>query len=111
DTEDCDDGLNLGGYGRCQPGCVHGPSCGDGQLDEGYELCDEGENNGNAYDGCTEQCQPGPRCGDGTRNGPEECDNGANVDFYQLASNACTADCTLPPYCGDGVRDPAFEMC
>ena len=109
--EDCDDGLNVGGYGRCQPGCVAGPSCGDGHVDEGHELCDEGANNGNAYGGCASDCQPGPHCGDGTVNGDEACDNGANVDFYQLASHACSPDCTLPPFCGDGVRDPAFEMC
>src|SRR5690606_6690233 len=30
--EECDDGVNDGGYGECAPGCVLGPFCGDGVV-------------------------------------------------------------------------------
>lgn len=39
--EECDDGVNDGGYGECAPGCVLGPHCGDGIVQEG-EDCDDG---------------------------------------------------------------------
>jgi fibro-slime domain-containing protein len=41
--EECDDGVNDGGYNECDPGCKLGPFCGDGaqQLDFG-EQCDIG---------------------------------------------------------------------
>ena len=41
--EECDDGLNGGGYGKCSPGCVLGPFCGDGVLQPEFgEDCDIG---------------------------------------------------------------------
>jgi len=41
--EECDDGLDTGGYGKCSPGCVLGPFCGDGiQEQEFGEDCDVG---------------------------------------------------------------------
>jgi fibro-slime domain-containing protein len=43
--EECDDGQNLGGYGKCGPGCTLGTFCGDGTQQEG-EDCDDGGNNG-----------------------------------------------------------------
>lgn len=39
--EECDDGMNLGGYGKCAPGCVIGEYCGDGIV-SGPEQCDTG---------------------------------------------------------------------
>ncbi len=41
-------------------------------------------------------------CGDGKKEGPEECDNGANNS--DVGPNACRTDCRLPR-CGDGVID------
>jgi fibro-slime domain-containing protein len=39
--EQCDDGVNDGGYGECAPGCVLGEYCGDGIVQE-QEDCDDG---------------------------------------------------------------------
>ncbi len=39
--EECDDGVNDGGYGECAPGCVLGAYCGDGVVSDG-ENCDPG---------------------------------------------------------------------
>jgi fibro-slime domain-containing protein len=39
--EECDDGINDGGYGECDPGCRLGASCGDGVVQDG-EDCDDG---------------------------------------------------------------------
>lgn len=38
--EECDDGVNDGGYNECQEGCVLGGYCGDGVVQEG-EACDD----------------------------------------------------------------------
>jgi fibro-slime domain-containing protein len=52
--EECDDGVNDGGYGECAPGCVLDAYCGDGILQEG-ESCDDG----NFYndDDCPSSCR------------------------------------------------------
>jgi cysteine-rich repeat protein len=52
--EECDDGVNDGGYGECHPGCVLGPYCGDGIVQEG-EDCDDG--NQIDGDGCGSACR------------------------------------------------------
>ncbi|HET9958874.1 MAG TPA: DUF4215 domain-containing protein [Polyangiaceae bacterium] len=39
--EECDDGVNDGGYGECDVGCKLGPFCGDGIVQE-PEHCDNG---------------------------------------------------------------------
>ena len=39
--EECDDGVNAGGYGKCGAGCKLGPHCGDGIKQE-PEDCDDG---------------------------------------------------------------------
>lgn len=39
--EECDDGVNDGGYGECAPGCKLGPFCGDGMV-QAPEQCDPG---------------------------------------------------------------------
>jgi fibro-slime domain-containing protein len=44
--EECDDGVNEGGYGECGPGCKLGAYCGDGIVQPG-EDCDDGVNDGN----------------------------------------------------------------
>jgi fibro-slime domain-containing protein len=40
--EQCDDGVNDGGYGECAEGCVLGEYCGDGVVQEAFEDCDDG---------------------------------------------------------------------
>jgi fibro-slime domain-containing protein len=52
--EQCDDGINDGGYGECQPGCIAGAYCGDGMKQEG-EACDDGNRVSN--DGCSAACR------------------------------------------------------
>jgi fibro-slime domain-containing protein len=39
--EECDDGVNDGGYGECDVGCKLGPFCGD-NIVNGPEACDDG---------------------------------------------------------------------
>jgi fibro-slime domain-containing protein len=52
--EECDDGVNDGGYGECEPGCVLGPRCGDGVL-QAEEDCDDG--NRIEGDACGSACR------------------------------------------------------
>jgi fibro-slime domain-containing protein len=52
--EECDDGVNDGGYNECQPGCKLGAYCGDGVVDPG-EDCDDG--NRFDGDGCGSACR------------------------------------------------------
>ncbi len=51
--EECDDGVNDGGYNECAEGCVLGPFCGDGirQAEFGEE-CDVGPGGDGACRGC-----------------------------------------------------------
>lgn len=52
--EECDDGVNDGGYGECGPDCKLGEYCGDG-VKQGDEDCDDGVNVGNPCpSGCRE---------------------------------------------------------
>ncbi|WP_338867668.1 DUF4215 domain-containing protein [Myxococcus stipitatus] len=56
--EECDDGVNAGGYGQCSRGCVWGPRCGDGKVQSdapANEECDDGNTANN--DGCNSQCR------------------------------------------------------
>lgn len=51
--EECDDGLNAGGYGNCGADCRLGPFCGDGvQQAESGEQCDVGPGGDGACRGC-----------------------------------------------------------
>jgi fibro-slime domain-containing protein len=52
--EQCDDGMNDGGYGECAAGCVIGPYCGDGVVQD-KEACDDGNRIGG--DGCSPTCR------------------------------------------------------
>ncbi len=52
--EQCDDGANMGGYGKCAAGCVLTEYCGDGKV-EGPEDCDDG--NHIDTDGCNNACR------------------------------------------------------
>lgn len=103
-SEECDDGVNQGGYDKCGLGCHRGPFCGDGDLTPDHEECDDGANLG-GYGECAPGCVLGPRCGDGQRNGPEQCDDGTNLGGYGL----CSPGCVLGPYCGDGIKNGPEE--
>ena len=52
--EQCDDGVNAGGYGKCGPGCMLTEYCGDGKV-EADEDCDDGNRVDN--DGCNNACR------------------------------------------------------
>ncbi len=45
--EECDDGVNAGGYGQCGPKCKYDQFCGDGVVQPQFEDCDDGVNDGN----------------------------------------------------------------
>ncbi len=67
-------------------------TCGDGYLQDGVEMCDDG--NDDDTDDCPTSCVPA-FCGDGFRQvGLEECDDGNNV-----SNDGCAADCIAE--CGD----------
>jgi fibro-slime domain-containing protein len=53
--EQCDDGVNAGGYNGCTSQCLLGPRCGDGELLKGTEQCDDG--NLVTGDGCSSVCE------------------------------------------------------
>jgi fibro-slime domain-containing protein len=52
--EQCDDGENRGGYGRCSSDCRLGPRCGD-DVQQAEEECEDGNLIGN--DGCSSECK------------------------------------------------------
>jgi fibro-slime domain-containing protein len=52
--EQCDDGVNTGGYGKCGPGCLLTEYCGDGNV-QGPEDCDDG--NRVDDDACNNACR------------------------------------------------------
>ena len=91
--EVCDDGINDGRYGGCQPGCLgRGGFCGDAtvQADAG-EACDDGMNLGGPN-----QCAPGcggqSGCGDGqlSPSRGETCDDG-NI----VPGDGCDSSCQI----------------
>jgi fibro-slime domain-containing protein len=93
-AEVCDDGINDGRYGGCEPGCgALGPYCGDGMVEPGVEQCDDGRNL-STYDepGCGPGCKTVPRCGDGRVDSlwGETCDDG-NV----VSNDGCSSSCQL----------------
>jgi fibro-slime domain-containing protein len=89
-NEVCDDGVNMGGYDSCEPGCLaFGPRCGDGTIQMPQEQCDDGAGNTGGYGRCAPDCQLGPHCGDGIVQMPQEqCDDG-NTDDNDGCSNDC----------------------
>ena len=52
--EQCDDGVNDGGYGECGESCVLDEYCGDGIVQEEFEDCDDG--NFEDFDDCPNSC-------------------------------------------------------
>lgn len=116
--EECDNGDNNDDYGvsnGCAPGCKLPARCGDEKIQTDFdEECDDGSKNAAssdpmvAYGGCMANCKRGGRCGDGIKNGPEQCDDGANDSTY----GTCNPDCTLGPRCGDGtIQSDYGEEC
>ncbi len=95
--EDCDDGVNDGGYGECGPGCKTGPRCGDGVVQTSHEQCDDGDKgNTGGYGQCAPGCVYGPYCGDGKTQKPyEECDDG-NKKSGDGCSPACKKEVVIP---------------
>jgi cysteine-rich repeat protein len=94
--EDCDDGVNQGGYGNCAPMCKWGPRCGDGVVQK-PEQCDDGKTKDTVvYGECTKTCVFGPYCGDGKVQKPyEECDD-ENQKSGDGCSPACKKEISVP---------------
>jgi fibro-slime domain-containing protein len=93
--EECDDGVNDGGYGECGPKCQYGPRCGDGVVQSDHEQCDDGVNTG-GYGKCAPGCVYGPYCGDGKlQKQYEECDDGNNRSG-DGCSSACKKETQVP---------------
>jgi hypothetical protein len=81
--EQCDNGVNDGSYGTCNPDCTLASYCGDGNMN-GPEQCDNGAMNvpfDMAYGRgvCTPACTIAPYCGDGIVEVVfgEQCEGGA----------------------------------
>ncbi|MFC1642369.1 DUF4215 domain-containing protein [Myxococcota bacterium] len=98
----CSDGMYV----------ATGPACGDGELNQESEVCDDG--NSLPGDGCSGVCllepnhdcpDPGSpclstiECGDGFVTGDEACDDGNAV-----SGDGCSAGCVIEP--GHICRDP-----
>ncbi|MBU1239943.1 fibro-slime domain-containing protein, partial [Myxococcota bacterium] len=93
-VEACDDGVNNGDYGTCNPDCTLASYCGDGIVDtEDGEICDDGLNLGGNASACAPGCQTlGASCGDGvlqTAEG-EQCDDGNTV-----SGDGCNEECLI----------------
>ena len=105
--EQCDDGVNIGGYGYCKSDCTPDSYCGDGVIDTTYgETCDNGAQNSDAPgSACNTRCGVPAVCGDGVVQAPETCDDKVNDGSY----GGCTPDCQHAAYCGDGVKNGPEE--
>jgi fibro-slime domain-containing protein len=106
--EPCDLGEegNDGSYGGCNEDCTFGPRCGDGEVQEDEEECDDGANV-SPYEGCAPGCQEGASCGDGNVDSAfgEECDDGVNDGGY----GECSEGCVVEEFCGNGIKEDDEE--
>lgn len=109
--------LTLAGF--LAPRSYCSPTCGDGVV-VGWEICDDGDDNSDdVYGSCTMACTGRAFCGDGvvqgatsTPAGPEQCDNGRNLDTYSREmADECAPGCVVPPRCGDGIAQAPLEEC
>jgi len=104
--------------GFCHEGHCASPTCGNSDL-EGFEVCDDGVNDG-SYEGCMPGCLAlAPHCGDRVTTDGEVCDDGVNDGAYA----GCLPGCLVrAPHCGDlettddevcddGVNDGAYGGC
>jgi len=112
-SETCDDGPSNGsGYGVCAIDCTPGPRCGDGEVNGGGEVCDNGLNV-DRYSRSPDACGPGCTlpsvCGDSVVDAAfgELCDDGQNDNSY----GGCSDSCGLGPRCGDGKVNGGEEEC
>lgn len=86
--------------------CTH--VCGDGQLNQEIEECDDG--NTIDTDFCSNTCQKSV-CGDGVLQEGEQCDIAILWDQCGgwVLCNEC--ECLKPKYCGDGKVNQNSEAC
>ncbi|MEM9192756.1 MAG: DUF4215 domain-containing protein [Myxococcota bacterium] len=92
--------LTLSNFNRAPSTCES--TCGDGVV-ASNEACDDGNENGAAYNGCSATCTLTPFCGDGIVQEAfgEICDDGINLGG---GPSACAPGCQeLGAVCGDGV--------
>ncbi len=123
DDDDCLGDCDLS-TNQCLP-----PLCGDGEVNQEWERCDDGDlDNGNA---CNNQCQPVchgdadcesgacdeerlvciPLCGNGRHDSGEQCDDG-NVINNDSCSNQCQRRCTDDAACDcDELRGVCRDPC
>jgi len=81
--------LEHGENKTCTLTNTYVPYCGDGEINQDWEQCDDGNNVDG--DGCSAECTIEPYCGDGEINQDwEQCDDGNNVD-----GDGCSAQCSL----------------
>jgi hypothetical protein len=105
--EQCDDGVNSGEYGTCNPDCSLAPRCGDGAVQSDYgEECEPSTPNDPT---CTRVCRRPGGCGDGVTTPPEECDDGASFNTGDYGT--CAPSCIYAPHCGDGIINGPEEDC
>ncbi len=105
--EDCDDGDSADTLNGCSAACRRNNTCGDGVLEDVFEVCDDGAlNSDTAPDACRTDCTTST-CGDGVVGTGEQCDDGDT----SADGNGCGADCAFDNTCGDGVLEPEAEDC
>lgn len=124
--ETCDAGRDgvIAQYGTagCNVNCKYNGYCGDGDVADGYELCDNGSGNieagySSGSDGCTKECKPAGYCGDGILNGTEECDSAMNysVEFVCQVNGETYGGQELPgdsrPKCGTDCKWKNTDKC
>jgi hypothetical protein len=115
-------------YGIQIPDCGL-ETCGDGEINQLSEVCDNGDNNGQVCvpgygetcDWCNNQCQieteTGPYCGDSILNGDEKCDGSigdsicADVGQFNYGELSCTEECVFDTFeCGLDIQCPEITV-